>query len=459
MAIDTITPAANNVLQPGDSISFLIDDTYTTITIEVETLTGWEYVYDSSLGGAQSGYTVVVTVPSAGRQKFEFSRTSGWNLNPFSVRVTENETGSSAVTTTNYYLGSQVEFPQGSDPYYGTYQGNFTVTDAGTLVRNDVKWINIAGTGYTITDDGGGKVTITLSGGGGGSSAWGGITGTLSAQTDLQAALDAKVTGPVAWGGITGTLSAQTDLQAALDAKVTGPASATDSAVVLYNATGGKLIKDSLTLGYASGQLDISSATSSLRMSERAAGPTPGAGKGSFWVKNDTPSRPQFTDDAGTTFPLLSKETWHQIGLVAVNSTSWIGPDNYAYWDDSQNGTYGTVGANPTMDATNMSRVVSAPGTITTCRINWRTNGATAEGTLKLWKFTPTNDSSATRTGVDLGTLMTIPGTQNTANRYVTSVTLSGAVSAGDYVVALYKATVTNSASLYYSLAFTLEHS
>jgi hypothetical protein len=29
-------------------------------------------------------------------------------------------------------------------------------------------------------------------GGGGGSSAWGGITGTLSAQTDLQSALDAK---------------------------------------------------------------------------------------------------------------------------------------------------------------------------------------------------------------------------------------------------------------------------
>ena len=74
---------------------------------------------------------------------------------------------------------------------------------------------------------------------------WGGITGTLSAQTDLQTALNAKqatlvsatniktingstilgsgdlvVSGSgAAWGSITGTLSAQTDLQSALDAK------------------------------------------------------------------------------------------------------------------------------------------------------------------------------------------------------------------------------------------------
>lgn len=73
---------------------------------------------------------------------------------------------------------------------------------------------------------------------------WGGITGTLSDQTDLQAALNGKVSSvvagtnvtvdnsdpqnpivsasgsaSVAWGDITGTLSSQTDLQSALDAK------------------------------------------------------------------------------------------------------------------------------------------------------------------------------------------------------------------------------------------------
>jgi hypothetical protein len=55
-------------------------------------------------------------------------------------------------------------------------------------------------------------------GGGGGAAIWGGITGTLSNQTDLQTVLDSKLSS-VTWGSITGTLANQTDLQSALDAK------------------------------------------------------------------------------------------------------------------------------------------------------------------------------------------------------------------------------------------------
>jgi hypothetical protein len=88
----------------------------------------------------------------------------------------------------------------------------------------------------------------TLQGGSGGG-AWGGITGTLSAQTDLQNALNTKPTAALvttvgspgldtnvasekavrtaiaavvtSWGQITGTLSGQTDLQTALNSKPT----------------------------------------------------------------------------------------------------------------------------------------------------------------------------------------------------------------------------------------------
>jgi len=79
--------------------------------------------------------------------------------------------------------------------------------------------------------------------GGGWGTTWGSITWTLSAQSDLQAALNAKVpttrtitinwvtqdlsadrtwtvSWSVAWGAITGTLSDQTDLQAVLDTKL-----------------------------------------------------------------------------------------------------------------------------------------------------------------------------------------------------------------------------------------------
>lgn len=89
-----------------------------------------------------------------------------------------------------------------------------------------------------------GKIKSLISGGGG-SATWGTITGTLSSQTDLQSALNAKqdtlisatniktingssilgsgdlvVSGSgAAWGSITGTLSSQTDLQSALNLK------------------------------------------------------------------------------------------------------------------------------------------------------------------------------------------------------------------------------------------------
>lgn len=60
--------------------------------------------------------------------------------------------------------------------------------------------------------------------------------------------LNASGGGGVAWGAISGTLSSQTDLQTALDAKVTGPASVTDSRVTAFDGTTGKLVKQGTQL-------------------------------------------------------------------------------------------------------------------------------------------------------------------------------------------------------------------
>jgi len=109
--------------------------------------------------------------------------------------------------------------------------------------------INNIGESYSLAVvkiiDKNGKIKSVMSSGGGGSAAWGTITGTLSSQLDLQSALNAKqdllvsatniktingssilgsgdltVSGSGAtWGSITGTLSSQTDLQSALNAK------------------------------------------------------------------------------------------------------------------------------------------------------------------------------------------------------------------------------------------------
>ena len=59
------------------------------------------------------------------------------------------------------------------------------------LARDAIGAALVAGSNVTITvSDAGDTITIASSGGGGGSAAWGDITGTLSAQTDLQSALD-----------------------------------------------------------------------------------------------------------------------------------------------------------------------------------------------------------------------------------------------------------------------------
>lgn len=74
--------------------------------------------------------------------------------------------------------------------------------DDGTEVSQHVTELNF-GTNLTGTYDGNGRVTVNASGGAG--SSWGGITGTLSNQTDLQTALDGKVTANTAIVGATKT--------------------------------------------------------------------------------------------------------------------------------------------------------------------------------------------------------------------------------------------------------------
>jgi hypothetical protein len=60
------------------------------------------------------------------------------------------------------------------------------VLDEGTQIAPDINQINFTGTGVTATASGN-DVTVNVTG-----ATWGGITGTLSSQTDLQSALDAK---------------------------------------------------------------------------------------------------------------------------------------------------------------------------------------------------------------------------------------------------------------------------
>ncbi len=76
-----------------------------------------------------------------------------------------------------------------------------------------------------------------------GSTVWGTVTGTLSDQTDLQSALDLKA--PLASPTFTGTVSLSTLTADTINGRdpddlVAGPASATDNALVRFDAATGK---------------------------------------------------------------------------------------------------------------------------------------------------------------------------------------------------------------------------
>lgn len=76
-------------------------------------------------------------------------------------------------------------------------------------------------------------------GGGGGPASWGGITGTLSSQTDLQTALDAK-----AASSHTHTASAVTDFSESIDDRVAALLTAGTNITLTYNDGAGTLTID-----------------------------------------------------------------------------------------------------------------------------------------------------------------------------------------------------------------------
>jgi hypothetical protein len=95
----------------------------------------------------------------------------------------------------------------------GSGGGGITLKVNGTdnAVQNVLNLVQ--GNNVTITDLGNGSVRIAATGGGGGSVNWGSIGGTLSAQTDLQTALDGRATDAELTNEVNARIAADTTLQ------------------------------------------------------------------------------------------------------------------------------------------------------------------------------------------------------------------------------------------------------
>jgi hypothetical protein len=98
---------------------------------------------------------------------------------------------------------------------------------------------------------------------------------------------------------------------------------ASTNRVALWQDANGKIgAETSFTYNTTNDQLKVIGTNPSILMAEgsTAAG-TPSAGEGAWWVKNFTPSRPAFTDDAGTEFALVKLGI--SVGSTANGIVTW----------------------------------------------------------------------------------------------------------------------------------------
>ncbi len=320
---------------------------------------------------------------------------------------------------------------------------------------------------------------------GGGSASWGGITGTLSSQTDLQTALNAKAplasptfTGTVtlpagqvvngvtlttgggttnflradgtyaapsgggggSWGSITGTLSSQTDLQTALNAKAdltgaafTGASSITSSSATAFavgasGATNSALLVDASTASSATGwAIKSAAATGGVTLTVASSGSNESGtiaakGTGDLFVNGGTAVRLQ----TGST------------NRVIINSTSAQTSNTIsAVWSSmSASNTAATVRFS-VLNATDATLTASteAPHTYWNLANTVRTHAAGALTLQRDFRITGSDHafaSSSTLTdhailALDWSTGASTNATiTNTSALYVPSVTLTG---------------------------------
>jgi hypothetical protein len=122
---------------------------------------------------------------------------------------------------------------------------------------------------------------------------------------------------------------------------VTGPASATDNAIVRFDGATGNIVQQATNLFYTdAGQIQLNAASAAVRMKERTSGPTGSASQGLFWVKDDVPTAPMFTDDTDVVHR-LNKEldiTLASNELIDVDATEVV--IGGGYLDGSTGGTF-----------------------------------------------------------------------------------------------------------------------
>lgn len=121
-------------------------------------------------------------------------------------------------------------------------------------------------------------------------------------------------------GTVTGTVNVT---QAGVSGGISGTTGATDNALLRADGTGGSTAQASqVTIG----DTGLVSNAIGFGMSEQATAPSsPGAGNGLFWVKNDAPSTPMFTDDTSVSDRVLvGKAAKPASNVTLADNVTWV---------------------------------------------------------------------------------------------------------------------------------------
>jgi hypothetical protein len=188
-----------------------------------------------------------------------------------------------------------------------TTTGNITGNQlTGTLQTAAQTNITSVGTLTTLTVD-----NITVNG-----AAITSVTGAISFGDE-----NLTTTGNITGNQLTGTL------QTAAQTNITSLGTLTTLIVDNITINGAAITSDTGAISFGNENLTTTGglASTNLLVTEGADHVnTPGAGKGEFWVRNDTPCVPVFTDDAGTDHVLTTAVATIPIIIDVTNETSTV---------------------------------------------------------------------------------------------------------------------------------------
>jgi len=239
---------------------------------------------------------------------------------------------------------------------------NGTSGHIGTINTSGITYYNFS-SGITVDFTG-----VTIVGGTGGSASWGAITGTLTNQTDLVSALGTKApvttattsqllagngsggftnitlgtnlslagatlnaSGSGTWGSITGTLSNQTDLNTALNARITAPATPSLNNFLYWNGSAWANATLGTNLSMSGSTLNASGGAGSANWG--SIGGTNGSGTITLTGDTPTPAASYYygTNSSGTrgwfaianpTALSFSTGLTNTLGTITVNAIS-----------------------------------------------------------------------------------------------------------------------------------------